>query len=315
MVARDFSAEKLKLRRIYESPNYGAYRNTAFPGGCCKVDDVYGPLLFPEFPGERSYTYGSFVMSVDGRIAFPGSPDGTLLAKTNRLDPDGGVIDFWILNLLRAVSDAVVMGSVTLQREPYLSGRIFDDDLADCRASAENPPLPLHVVITRTGNNLPVDHRVFKEREIPAVIAASPEGVEKISRRYPGRVRLIDAEQLSGLNLYAAAGYDPERPLLLRFGRGDHFDARLLLQLLKRGGCDTTLIESPTFLAHLMREKLLDEMFLNTSGLFIGGNALTLGENAPAFSAESHPHTEVLTVHSHSDSFFYFRYKLDYSDL
>jgi riboflavin biosynthesis pyrimidine reductase len=313
MAARDFSVEKLKLRRIYESPKYGAYRIPAFPGGCGKADSVYGPLLFPRLPEDRSYTYGSFVMSVDGRIAFPESPDGTLLAKTNRLDPEGGECDFWVLNLLRAASDAVIMGSLTLQREPYLTGRIFDKDLTACREAGGMAAAPLHVVITGTGNNLPIEHKVFRDRDIAAVIASSPEGAEKIVCLHPGRVRPVDSDQLSGLSLYTAAAEDPGRPLLLSVGSGSTLDAGLLLRLLKKGGCDTTLIESPTFLARLLHEKLLDEMFLNTSGIFIGGKALTLGENEAPFSAEVHPHTRVLTIHTHSDSFFYFRYTIDYS--
>ncbi len=316
MVRREFSAEKLRLKRIYEGPAYKRFTEPAV--NCRKVDDIYGPLPFPRLPEDRSYTYGSFVMSVDGRIAFPESPDGTLLAKTNKLDPRGGECDFWVLNLLRAVSDAVVMGSLTLQREPYLTGRIFDPDLAACRMAAGKKDTPLHVVITRSGENLPLGHKVFRERDIPAIIATSPVGAERIRRKFSGDVVAVEMEDPPGAgplpeDLTAAALRSPNKPLLIGIGAGKELDAAALLKFLKRGGCDKALIESPSFLSHLMAERLLDEMFLNTSGIFIGGEALTLGENAAPFSAKNHPHTRVLTIHTHSDSFFYFRYTIDYS--
>jgi riboflavin biosynthesis pyrimidine reductase len=308
MAPREFSAEKLRLKRIYEGPDYKRFTEPAV--SCRKVDEVYGPLLFPRLPEDRSYTYASFVMSVDGRIAFPESPDGTLLAKTNKLDPYGGECDFWVLNLLRAASDAIIMGSMTLAREPYLTGRIFDPDLTACRSAAGKPDTPLHVVITRSGANLSLEHKVFRERDIPALIAASPEGAETIRRRFSGEVVPAEPEDLS-----TAALRGTNKPLLFGFGSGLEFDAEALLAFLKRGGCGRVLIESPSFLSHLMAEKLLDEMFLNTSGIFIGGEALTLGENAAPFSAEAHPHTRTLTIHTHSDSFFYSRYSINYLEL
>lgn len=318
MAPREFSAEKLRLKRIYEGPDYGSRTVPALK--CRKADEIYGPLLFPPLPEERSYTFGSFVMSVDGKIAFAESPDGTLVAKKNKLDPYGGECDFWILNLLRAASDAVIMGSLTLAREPYLTGRIFDPDLTACRTAEGKNDTPLHVVITRSGNNLPLGHKVFRERDIPAIIAASPEGAETIRRKFPGDVVPAEPEELIGagpdqVNLSAAALRSPERPLLIGIGAGKELDTAALLRFLKQGGCDKTLIESPSFLSRLMAEELLDEMFLNTSGIFIGGDALTLGQNAGGFSPDNHPHTKMLTIHEHGDSFFYFRYKLDYSDL
>ena len=330
--ARNFTVSKLKLHRIYESKiwqgfPFDPFQVSAVPaepdenpsGACSKIDKVYGPFRFPGMPSDRAYTFGSFVMSVDGCIAFPENRDGSQIAKNNRLDPGGALCDYWILNLLRSVSGAVILGSASLSRERYLTGEIFDDDLIACRTDNGMPAVPLHVVLTRRGKNLALDHQVFRNPNIPVVIAASSEGARIIGRKYGSRVRFLGniaetAGPPSPGGLYAMAAEMPAVPLLAGFGSGTEIDAGLLLGFLRRGGCDKALIESPSFMVRLMQEKLLDEMFLNTSGIFIGGDSLLLGSGSRAFTAEDHPHTRVLTIHTHSDSFFYHRYMLDYSE-
>ena len=148
-----------------------------------KIRDLYGELCFPGLPPERPYVYGSFVTSLDGRIAYSDSPDGTILAKSNRYDPDGGRADYWILMMLRALSDAVVMGSRSLKREPRLTARVHDKELRKARVEQGKNPVPLLVIVTKNGAHLPYDHKNITTQEFPVLIAASGEGRKEVLRK------------------------------------------------------------------------------------------------------------------------------------
>ena len=51
---------------------------------------------------------------------------------------------------------------------------------------------------------------------------------------------------------------------------------------------------------------------IHISCIYVGGQALTIGKFGKEFGSKDHPHTRMLSIHSHSDHFFYFRHKLLY---
>lgn len=307
-----FPIEDLVLQRIYTGASYDACTEISFPSH--KTESIYGPLRFPPVPTHRPYTFGSFVISLDGRISYPSSPDGNLVANTNKVDPKGGLCDYWILNLLRANSDAVVMGSVTIKREPRLTGNIYDHDLLQERVDAGFVPIPLLVIISSTGANIPLDHLLYTNQQIPTLTAVSPYGANALKEMRPKQFEVLPTVSTEDDLIHIPSDLTRRSGnYLVGVGKDTFLDPTLVLRVLHRGGVKRSLIETPTFLATLMREHLLDELFLNTSMIVIGGKSLTIGEHAPAFTVESHPHARVLTIHAHSDSFLYTRYKLDYS--
>ncbi len=306
-----FPVDRLKLCRVYESELVKSFKKHILESE--KIERVYGELLFPSIKEPRPYTYGSFVSSVDGKIAFPESPDGTLIAKNNFYDPDGALCDFWMLNMLRSVSDALIMGANAIRREPTLRGIIFDDELLRDRTASGYPPVPLNVIVTGSGD-IPLNHRVVVSDSIPLLIATSPFGRERLIenfREVGSSYRDYGCFCLPRLR--PIRKLDKSAPLsIIAVGQNDSLDIKLLLELLRQGGIEMLLVESPSFLVSLMREKLLDEIFLNLSGIFIGGDALSIGSGSLPFGVTNHPHTRVLTIHVHSDYFFYFRYRLHY---
>ncbi len=85
---------------------------------------LYGPLGFPSAPADRPWIYTNFVQSLDGVT--------TLLGK----NASGGEIsqsspeDRWLMDLLRAHADGLLMGMNTLreeqrQRGPESRGIVF----------------------------------------------------------------------------------------------------------------------------------------------------------------------------------------------
>lgn len=297
----DFPSDKLKLQEIYRSRDRDGFIKE--PLKCDKISQIYGRLQFPEFPSHRCYTFGSFVTSLDGRIAFPDSPDGTLLAKKNEMDSFGGLCDFWILNLLRGVCDAVLMGSKTIRKEPGLTGEIHDPDLIDQRVRDDRPPVPLHIIVSGSGKNIPLDHKIISSPKIPALIISSPTGKDKVMKKAGEDLRELKYRE----------PWTPGKTCIIGIGSENSIDTSEVLKYLKSSGIDSMLIESPVFQNSLLENSLLDELYLNTSGLFIGGNALSLGSGGPGFTSKDHPHAQLLSQHSHSDFFTYSRYRLIYN--
>ena len=103
----EFDANAIRLERIFDNTEKMGYVNDGLV--CEKVNNVYGKLMFGEVPEDRPITYASYVMSVDGKIAFEDNEVGPMIAKTNHLDKDGATADFWVLNLLRANCDGIII--------------------------------------------------------------------------------------------------------------------------------------------------------------------------------------------------------------
>ena len=107
-----FDVEKTKVTKIYESEDLKNASVETITSD--HIKQIYGELKFTELHEDRPYTYTSLVTSIDGKIAFTDAPQGPLIAKLNKYDPDGANADWWILNMLRAVSDADIIGAGTI---------------------------------------------------------------------------------------------------------------------------------------------------------------------------------------------------------
>ncbi len=297
-----FPTDKIKLKRIYQSKDLDMKNRRLYTSP--KIQEVYGDFSFPELPQNRTYTLGSFVQSIDGKIAFPESPDGTLVARGNLKDRDGALADYWILNMLRSVCDAVLMGDRTIEKEPDLTGHVYDSELENSRIKAGKPAVPLHVIVSGDGSGFPIHHIIVRDPVIPVLIVTTEEGKKSLTKHLDSR--FIDLDN------------SPAVPLtdrikgIVSIGKAGRINLQELLSFLKPLGVDTILIESPTFLVSLMQEALLDELYLNTSTVFIGGGAMSLGSRMDSFTLDSHPHCRVISIHSHSDYFFYTRYRMEY---
>src|SRR5256714_7511970 len=70
----------------------------------------YGSLGFPAAPAGRPWLFTNFVQSLDGVVSFKGKD-----AKTSDLSDSSA--DRWLMDLLRAHADAVLLGVNTLVEE------------------------------------------------------------------------------------------------------------------------------------------------------------------------------------------------------
>jgi riboflavin biosynthesis pyrimidine reductase len=136
---------------------------------------LYGRLRLPLHPG-HPYIIGNFVSTLDGVVSLnaPGQAGGGEISGFN-------VHDRMVMGLLRAVSDAVIVGAGTLRAEPshlWTAAYIFPP-LAEAyqalRTAVGKPEPPLNVIVTARGAidfNLPL----FRTGAVPVLIVTTPEG-------------------------------------------------------------------------------------------------------------------------------------------
>jgi riboflavin biosynthesis pyrimidine reductase len=291
-----------------------------------KVRDVYGGLCFPPAPAERPYTFASIVLSSDGKMAFGDDPKGPVIASANKLDPDGALADFWVLNMLRSYADAVIMGARTLQAEPEAAACVFCRELARDRLAVMHKKSrhPLNVVVSFDGTDIPLDHAIFNYPDLTLMIATSEAGGVHLDKSLGSRRRRIfgpyrDASAITGspggepspdLAEIRSAVEDPEVLPILLTGSGSQTDSVLLLLALRLIGVERLCVEAPSYMWHLLNNRCMDEMFINYSMLFAGGPA-SPGAAGP-FTSLVHPHAELLMLGMHQHNFIYTRQKLRY---
>ena len=136
---------------------------------------IYGDWRLPEFPG-RPYVYSNFVISHDGRISFnmPGAAGGGPVSDFNTHDQ-------WLMGLLRARADAILVGDNTLRQEPdhiWTAAAICPQDapaLTALRLAEGRQPQPLQVFASLDGA-LATDAAVFRQPSLQVVVATTKSG-------------------------------------------------------------------------------------------------------------------------------------------
>ncbi len=315
--------DQLRMTRIYtnneELNKMGA--QTSERGTLPQVEEKYGTLRFPDAPEDRPYVYGVLVLSADGRMAFEDVPVGPYIARKNEPDPEGGLLDFWTLIMLRAHADGIITAAKTLRAEPEASLHICDRRLIRERKQwlGKRSTHPLQIVLSRQGTGIPYEHVLFghlENEELGYLVVTAAQGAERIRSECPLQVREIKLEKESDLKKMDLLGEILEEknpqvmPVLTAGARCGEVDSRLLMKGLRRLGIKTLGIESPTVAYHLMNEQMLDEYFLNYAMLFAGGS-IAPGRYQP-FRHDSHPHSSLLSVSMHGPHFLYTRHRLLY---
>jgi len=223
-------------------------------------------LLFEEddaprlaLPGELSALYGgglglarptlfaNFVSTVDGVIAIPGLP------RANRVISRGSASDRFVMGLLRAAADVVLIGSGTLAGSPRGSWRpeamypAAAEAFAELRRRTGATPVPPLAVVTATGSVDPAHPVLARD----ALVVTTEHGAERLDGRLPAGAELV--------------------PL----GKAPHVDPRRVVELLHARGHELILSEAgPHLFGSLLAAGLVDELFLTVSPLLAGRESL-----------------------------------------
>lgn len=307
----DFDYNAMKLNKLFENPIIEKFEKKAIETQ--ESVSVFGNLKFPRYD-DRVYLTASFVTSIDGKIAYLDDPAGPVIAKSNQLDQDGASADFWLLNLFRASADAIFVGAETMMKEPDGTAHIFDDLLEKERVKQGLKAVPWAIICSLDGN-IRFKDTMFDSQ--PCMINTSPEGAKRVSlnndREYMfiGPYNDVNNIDYDAIKADFDARKDNEIPVIVT-GEGEKTNSDVLLRILKKLGINQAMVESPSYCHSLMGDKLLDEMLINYSCIYVGGTAVGFGNGMEPYTSVSHPHTELLSVHMHSPSFLYLRHKLNY---
>lgn len=314
----DFPKERLKIKSLFkkeqalEEIRLQSTEKAALP----VVTETYTELYFPQAPQHRPYVFSSIVLSADGKMAFHDNAAGPLIAKNNYLDPDGALADFWVLNVLRAYSDGVIIGAKTLQHEQVTS-HVFDKELvAERKKYLGKENQPHGIIVSFDATDIPFDHMVFdvdESEKYKLIIATSPEGERYIKEKSPLKHVFVGPfKTREDVDAYQFDSLDKDYrtvPVIIT-GEGSMPDSDIFLYVLRKLGLERVCIESPTYNAHLMHQGCMDEYFINYSMVYAGGS-ITPGYSVP-FGHTEHPHAELLSLGMHKDSFMFTRQKLRY---
>ena len=307
-----FDAEKIKIKPVYRSEELEQCGEIPVPSQ--KIKTVYGDeFRFPENREDRPYIFSSFVSSIDGKLAYADKPSAFYVAGKNQMAGAGKDTDFWILNALRGVCDAALIGGNSMGTDSDYSMHCMDEDIEADRIKAGLPRVPLNIIMTLDATDVPLEHALLGNEKVPAMIVTSPAGLGHLRKAYKKDISAISGQEPLEVIREKIWGAEPGVLPVLVTGNDGFPDSLEAMRILKGIGINRLLIESPGYGNYLVKQKMMDEFFLNVSGVYIGGgDTMTLGKADRGFSAESHPHTKLLSIHIFNEYFAYFRYRFNY---
>lgn len=146
-----------------------------------ELASLYGPLRLPVSAPGRPLVISNFVSTLDGVVALgeAGYEGGGAISGYDKHDKA-------VMGLLRAISDAVVVGAGTLRSVPrgvWTAQHIFPPlapAYAALRAALGKPEPPLNVFVTARGA-LDLTLPVFASGVVPSLIVTTPRGTERLA--------------------------------------------------------------------------------------------------------------------------------------
>jgi riboflavin biosynthesis pyrimidine reductase len=204
----------------------------------------------------RPRLYANFVSTLDGVVAIPSVPE------SNKIIAAGSEADRFVMGLLRAFADVVVIGTGTLHGSPkgmWSPAGPYPataEALEELRNRLDKPPVPELAILTRSGS-LDPDHPVL---ERGALVITTDRGKAALDDKLPGASTVVSV--------------------------GEDLDPRDAIALLRERGHSLVLTEGgPTVFGRLVAAGLVDELFLTVSPLLAGrpdpDDRLQLVEGAP----------------------------------
>ncbi len=263
-----------------------ALRTLFEPGGrpSAELPDALRQRYGGELGFPPQIVYANFVTSLDGIAALdPETPPSVISGKSDT--------DRFVMGLLRAFADAVVVGAGTLRAEPrhlWTPERIYPSAsaaYAELRASLGRQPEPQLVLLTRKGDMDPT----LPAFETGALIVTTGQAASRLRSSLPPASRAI------GL---------PDAEL----------SVSSVLHVLRAEGHQSILTEGgPTVLGEFLKEGMLDELFLTLSpkiaGHTPGDQRLGLVENF-AYPASGLQPLKLLSA-KQDGSHLFLRYRID----
>jgi riboflavin biosynthesis pyrimidine reductase len=230
------------------------YDTTPRPPARCLTDQLAalydGDLLLPDAP-RKPAVVANFVQSLDGIVSLriPGKAGGADISGRNEEDA-------FLMGLLRACADAVMIGEDTFRNAPghmWTPGCVYPalaKEFLALRTHLGKPSEhPLNVIVSGMGQ-VNLNERLFTQEEVASLVLTTARGAAELHRRYgdrlPAAVRILPGE----------AVLNPADMVALL-----HADYGVQL-LLHEGG--------PRLFSSFLTQGLIDELFLTIAPQIVG---------------------------------------------
>jgi len=205
------------------------------------LQHLYGRLGFAP-----TVIYSNFVSSLDGVVTLGSKPSaGSIISGKYAADR-------FLMGLLRACADAVVLGAGTLRATPghlWTPAHVYPalaTEFTALRSSLGRSPEPVLVVVSGSGE-LDFSHPALVKG---AMVVTTSAGAKQIAGRLPPKCELVE------------------------MGKGDRLDIGEMIRGLRGRGLQVLLTEGgPHLVGQLIEGGLLDEAFLTISPVVAGRGA------------------------------------------
>jgi riboflavin biosynthesis pyrimidine reductase len=221
----------------------------------------------------------NFVQTIDGVVAIPD------LDGSNAIVSGESEADRFVVGLLRACADVVLIGARTLLASPqslWRPERVYPPaaaafaELRSQRGRAEHPA----IAIVTGGGSLDAAHPVLAQN---AVVLTTERVADEIRAAVPSTAEVVAVNA------------------------GDRVDLPLALAALRERGHDLILSEAgPTVFGQLLERRLVDELFLTVSPLVAGRGAtvrFAVAEGTELLPGTAEP-AELLSLRRSGDHLF-----------
>ncbi|HWF59411.1 MAG TPA: dihydrofolate reductase family protein [Nitrospira sp.] len=247
----------MEIRTLYDGTGVA-------PSPCLTkiLREAYDGELFFNDSSSRPLIVGNFVQTLDGIVSLkiPGKSGGAEINGRNEEDT-------FIMGLLRACADAVMIGEDTFRNAPgqvWTAGCVyptFEKEFHAFRKHVGKDSLhPLNVVVSGMGR-VDLEESLFRNEEIQSLVLTTQQGAAQLHRRYgvmlsatvhvfPGEVTINPSDMVALLHA--------------------EYGVKLLLH---EGG--------PTLFSSFLEQSLLDELFLTMAPQIVGRSQ---AGKRPAFS-------------------------------
>jgi len=211
---------------------------------------AYGELGFPLAPPDRPWVFANFVQTLDGIVSLLG-------AEASGSDISQSPEDRWLMDLLRAHADAVLIGMGTLRTETGLGRpgprgpvfRIVDPAIRELREKLRRGP-ERNIFLTGSSDIQFDRYAAFDGSSVEPFLLTTSGAAEKLASqlRQSPQVRVIAC------------------------GEGQRVDLKQAVCLLRRQfGIRYLLCEGgPAMYSNMLELDLIDEKFLTVSPIEVG---------------------------------------------
>ena len=227
--------------------------------------------------------YSNFVSSIDGIVAIPD------VARSSALISGGDPADRFVVALLRAASDVVVIGAGTFRAHegPWTSENAYPEAaqrFTEFRRAQGMGDAPRLVIVTASG-----DVGGSRSKLDDVIVFTTADGANDLGEDVAAAAEVVELGTARSIDMQEAVGWLFERG----YGR-----------ILIEGG--------PKLMGEALKARIVDELFLTISPLIVGG-----GEEQPrptlASGVELLPDAarsgQLLSLHR-KDAYLFLRYSL-----